>query len=101
MTVISLYRHQRQKEQERCEAEQQGKLEEIVQTAEFLVTKLEQHLAGERIRASNKKEAIGFPQFHLQRLQRYFSRELGTSSKDSLNTRPGACEGILRKVGKP
>ena len=63
---MALYRQQRQKEQEQREAEQRRKLEETVQCAEFLVAKLEQHLAGQTISASSQKEAIGFLQFHLQ-----------------------------------
>jgi hypothetical protein len=62
---MALYRQQKQKEQE---AEQQRKLEETIQCAGFLVAKLEQHLAGQRISASSQKEAIGFLQFHLQQL---------------------------------
>ena len=65
---MALYRQQRQKEQQQREAEQRRKLEETVQCAEFLVTKLEQHLAGQRISASSQKEAMGFLQFHLSRL---------------------------------
>lgn len=67
-TPDTLYRQQRQKEQEQREAEQRRKLEETVQCAEFLVTKLEEHLAGQRISASSQKEAIGFLQFQLQQL---------------------------------
>ena len=65
---MALYRQQKQKEQEQREAEQQRKLEETIQCAGFLVAKLEQHLAGQTISASSQKEAIGFLQFHLEKL---------------------------------
>ena len=65
---MALYRQQRQREEQQREAEQRRKLEETVQCSEFLVAKLEQHLAGQKIGASTQKEAIGFLQFHLPRL---------------------------------
>jgi hypothetical protein len=65
---MALYRQQKQKEQEQRYADQRRRLAETVQCAEFLVAKLEQHVAGHRISASSQKEAIGFLQFHLSQL---------------------------------
>jgi hypothetical protein len=92
------HRQQRQKEQEQREAEQRRKLEETVQCAEFLVTKLEQHLAGQRISASSQKEAIGFLQFHLPELPTTLQQRIRDTLQGFAEQSPRGSKEISRRL---